>query len=139
MTFFNDFMQEMVLMSLLIGNFFFWENNQYTMWPKAIWSHSSIPNIYSDYPPLRSTETFENFNACDSCRRPRFSIQKNDFVKSKHEFFWPLTLVPGPETYLDRLGLPKRSRSVGSKPILALPEAQTDQNVFQKLVKKWKS
>ena len=49
-------------MSLLIGNFFFWENNQYTMWPKAIWSHSSIPNIYSDYPPLRSTETFENFS-----------------------------------------------------------------------------
>ena len=47
-------------------------------------------------------------------------------------FFGPYTLFLGPETCLDRLGLPKRSRFVGSKPILALPDAQTDQNLFRK-------
>ena len=40
LTFFNDFMQEMVLMSLLIGNFFFWENIQYPIGPNAIWSRN---------------------------------------------------------------------------------------------------
>ena len=73
-----------------------------------------------------------NLQAYASAADPKTYIfyKKNVFFLLTNQLFGNSTAFPRPETYLDRLGLPKSSRRVGSKPILSYQSPKRTKNCF---------